>query len=46
MNSPGQQVYNMLQEKGGEMIPERIKTRSPVVDVTGDESKVRCCKEQ
>ena len=38
-------------EKSGEIIPERMKRWSkakqhPVVDVTGDGSKVRCCKEQ
>ena len=42
----------MLQEISGEITPERIKRWSqskkqhPVVDVTGDGSKVRCCKEQ
>ena len=35
----------------GEMTPERMKKwnqkqHHPVVDVTGDRSKVRCCKEQ
>ena len=42
----------MLLEISGEITPERIKGWSqskkqyPVVDVTGDRSKVRCCKEQ
>ena len=42
----------MLMEISGEITPERMKGRSqskkhnPVVDVTGDESNVRCCKEQ
>ena len=53
MNSPGRQVPNTLLEISGEITPERIKRQSqskkkqyPVVDVTGDGSKVRCCKEQ
>ena len=39
-------------EISGEITPERMKgwsqskTQYPVVDVTGDRSKVRCCKEQ
>ena len=43
---------NMLLEISGEITPERMKGWSqrkkqyPVVDVTGDGSKVRCCKEQ
>ena len=42
----------MLLEISGEITPERMKRQSqskkqhPVVDVTGDESKVPCCKEQ
>ena len=42
----------MLQEISGEITPERIKRWSqskkqhPVVDVTGDRIKFRCCKEQ
>ena len=41
----------MLLEVSGEITPERMKGWSqskkyPVVDVTGDRSKVRCCKEQ
>ena len=51
MNSPGRQVPNTLQEIGGEITPERMKGWNqrkklyPVGDVTGDRSKVRCCKE-
>ena len=43
---------SMLQEISGEITPERMKGWSqskkqyPVLDVTGDISKVRCCKEQ
>ena len=42
----------MLPEVSGEITPERMKGWSqrkkqyPVVDVTGDRSKVQCCKEQ
>ena len=41
----------MLLEISGEITPKRMKGWSqsknyPVVDVTGDRSKVRCCKEQ
>ena len=42
----------MLLESNGEITPERMKSRSqskkrnPVVDMTGDRSKVQCCKEQ
>ena len=41
----------MLLEISGELTPERMKSRAkqkqhPAVDVTGDGSKVRCCKEQ
>ena len=39
----------MLLEISGEIIPERMKGWSQSknnVDVTGDRSKVRCCKEQ
>ena len=41
----------MLLEISGEITPERMKRWSqskthPVVDVTGDGSKVQCCKEQ
>ena len=42
----------MLLDKSGETGPERMKRLSqrkkqcPVVDVTGNGSKVRCCKEQ
>ena len=38
---------NMLLEISGEITPERMKgIQYPAVDVTGDRSKVRCCKEQ
>ena len=42
---------NMLLEISGEVTPERQKGWSqtkttPAVDVTGDSSKIRCCKEQ
>ena len=51
MNSPGWQVPNMLLEISGEITPERMEMepmqkQHPVVDVTGDGSKVKCCKEQ
>ena len=53
MNSPGQQVPNMLLEKCGEITlkkkneeMEPKQKQNPVVDVTGDGSEVRCCKEQ
>ena len=40
----------MLLEISGEIPPEKEtepkQKQQPVVDVTGDESKVRCCKEQ
>ena len=42
----------MLLEISGEITPERMKGWSqskkqyPVVDVTGDRSKLQCCKEQ
>ena len=41
----------MLLEISGEITPERMKRQSkqkqhPVVDVTGDGSKVQCCKQQ
>ena len=40
----------MLLEKNKEIPPHRMKPRSqsqcPVVDVTGDGSKIRCCKER
>ena len=42
----------MLLEMSGEITPEIInrtsqsKKKYPVVDVTGDRSKVQCCKEQ
>ena len=52
MNSPGRQVPNMLLEISGEITPERMKRteakqkQHPAVNVTGDGSKVRCCKQQ
>ena len=51
MNSPGWQVPKMLLEKSGEIIPGDGKDGAkekhhPVVGVTGDGSKVQCCKEQ
>ena len=49
MNSPGRQVPNMLLEISGEITPERMEPKQkqyPAVDVTGDRSKVQCCKEQ
>ena len=42
----------MLLEISGEIIPEKTEEMEPkqkqypVVDVTGDRSKIRCCKEQ
>ena len=39
-------VPNMLLEISGEITPERKQKQHPVMDVTGDRSKVRCCKEQ
>ena len=48
-NSPGQQEPNMLLEISGEITPERMKGWSQSknnADVTGDRSKVQCCKEQ
>ena len=47
-----EELPNMLLEISGEITPERMKGWSqrkkeyPAVDVTGDRSKVRCCKEQ
>ena len=51
MDSPGWLVPNMLLRITGEITPEWMKRwnhskQYPVVDVTGDGSKVRCCKEQ
>ena len=52
MISPGQQVPNMLLEISREITRERMKRWSQskkkhlVVDMTGDGSKVQCCKEQ
>ena len=45
MNSPSQQVPNMLLENSGEITPEkneemeRKEKQCPVVDMTGDEAK-------
>ena len=45
-------MSNMLLEISGEITPERVqgqhqsKKHHPVVDVTGNRRKVRCCKEQ
>ena len=44
-------MSNMLLEKSGEVSPERMEMepkqkQHPVVDTTGDGSKVQCCKEQ
>ena len=39
----------MLLKISGETTSERMKDRAkanPVVDVTGDRSKIQCCKEQ
>ena len=51
MSLPGQKVPSMLLGKsGGQLLiaPERMKQLGQrlVVDVSGDESKVQCCKEQ
>ena len=51
MNSPGQQVLNMLLEKSRDSSrrneeAELKQKHHPAVDVSGGESKVRCCKEQ
>ena len=48
MNSPGKQVPNLLLEISEELTQERMKgakqKQHPVVDVTGDGSKVQCVK--
>ena len=53
MNSPGQKVSNMpLGKSGGKLliVPVRMKllgqSRNEVVNVSGGESTVWCCKEQ
>ena len=51
MNSPGWWVPNMLVKISREITPKRMETepkqkQCPVVNVTGDGSKVQCCKEQ
>ena len=51
---PGQYVPNMLLEINGEITQKRMKRpkqepkqkQHPFVDVTGNGSKVQCCKEQ
>ena len=50
MNSPGKQVPDMLLEISREITPEKNEEMEPkqkqypIVDVTGDRSKVRCSK--
>ena len=52
MNSPGRYVLIMLLEISAEITPKKNEEtepkqkQQPVVDVTGDRSKVQCCKEQ
>ena len=52
MNSPGEEVANLLLEFSGEITPEKNEgteskqKQHQVVDVTGDGSKAQCCKEQ
>ena len=50
MISPGKWMPTMPLEISGEITPERMKgpkeTQHLAVDVTGDGSKVQCCKEQ
>ena len=51
MNSPGRQVPNMLlgQQRNNSRNNEETEPKQkqhPVVDVTGDGTEVRCCKEQ
>ena len=51
MNSPGQQAQNATgdQRRNNSRKNEETETKQkqhPVVDVTGDGSKVQCCKEQ
>ena len=46
---PGSVVPNMLLEISGEITPERMEPKReqyPAMDVTGDRSKVQCCKQQ
>ena len=48
---PSRYMPNMILEISEEITPERMKRGSqqkqhPVVDVTGDGSKIRCYKEQ
>ena len=46
MKSPGLQVPNMILEMSREITPERMKRWRETMDVTGDGSKVQCCKER
>ena len=51
MNLPGQLVPSIVLENSRAAAQERMKRlsqskNSPVVDVSGGESKLRCCKEQ
>ena len=52
MNSPDQEVPNMLLKIGGEITPERMKRWSQSKNSTqlwmwyGDGSKLQCCKDQ
>ena len=51
MNAPSHQAPSILLEISGEITPERMKMEPkqkqyPVVDGTGDRSKVQCYKEQ
>ena len=51
ISPPDQKVFNMLLgNRRGQLLiaPERMKQLGQrlVVDVSGDESKVQCCKEQ
>ena len=54
MSPSGQKVFNMLLGKSGTITNSSRKNEAAgtkqklpsVVDVSGDESKVRCCKEQ
>ena len=49
MNSPGLQVSNVLLEISGEITQEEMEPKQnqhPGDYVTGDGSKVQCCKKQ
>ena len=44
---PGFLMLNAINLEGGDRITAETKQKQyPAVDVTGDTSKVRCCKEQ